>query len=208
LIPIAHRGIWTRPDEQNTELALRRSFEAGFGVETDLRDLGGQLVISHDPPGRDALPARRLFELHAEADRSLPLALNIKADGLQAMVAALVEEFSVTNYFVFDMSVPDTLGYFKRRLRAFGRQSEYEAESRLMEHVAGVWIDCFDDDWMTADVVESHRAAGREVCIVSPELHRRDHRNAWSAMRRWDTALTRSLMLCTDHPDEARAFFQ
>ena len=31
---------------------LRRSFDLGFGTETDVRDRGGELVISHDPPHR------------------------------------------------------------------------------------------------------------------------------------------------------------
>jgi glycerophosphoryl diester phosphodiesterase len=35
--------------EQNTEAAFRRALENGFGIETDFRDCGGSLVVSHDP---------------------------------------------------------------------------------------------------------------------------------------------------------------
>ena len=45
---LSHRGFWLSPNEKNLEIAFRRSFEAGFGVETDIRDYQGRLVIAHD----------------------------------------------------------------------------------------------------------------------------------------------------------------
>lgn len=35
---ISHRGFWHNPSEKNTEMAFCRSFELGFGTETDVRD--------------------------------------------------------------------------------------------------------------------------------------------------------------------------
>lgn len=35
---IAHRGFWELEKEQNTTLAFQKSFENGFGIETDFRD--------------------------------------------------------------------------------------------------------------------------------------------------------------------------
>ena len=47
---ISHRGFWKSKNEQNTIISFQRSFENGFGIETDIRDLNGKLVISHDIP--------------------------------------------------------------------------------------------------------------------------------------------------------------
>ena len=44
--------------KKNTLSAFTRAFDNGFGVETDLRDYNGTLVISHDVPQEESL----LFE--------------------------------------------------------------------------------------------------------------------------------------------------
>jgi glycerophosphoryl diester phosphodiesterase len=53
---LAHRGYWLEPGEKNSLSAFRRAFEGGFGIETDIRDLDGELVVSHDPPTRRNAP--------------------------------------------------------------------------------------------------------------------------------------------------------
>ncbi|EEU7820833.1 hypothetical protein ACPX04_001201 [Campylobacter upsaliensis] len=45
---LAHRGFWREKNEQNTLASLAKAFEMGFGIETDLRDGGGNLLLSHD----------------------------------------------------------------------------------------------------------------------------------------------------------------
>ena len=45
---LAHRGAWNTSDEKNTVLAIKRAFCHGWGIETDVRDYCGKLVISHD----------------------------------------------------------------------------------------------------------------------------------------------------------------
>ena len=47
---LAHRGLWTIENEKNTIEALRNALEEGFGIETDIRDCCGEIVISHNPP--------------------------------------------------------------------------------------------------------------------------------------------------------------
>jgi glycerophosphoryl diester phosphodiesterase len=42
---MSHRGYWRGEDEKNTTTAFSRSFDLGFGTETDVRDALGQLVI-------------------------------------------------------------------------------------------------------------------------------------------------------------------
>ena len=69
-----------------------------------------------------------LFKLYKKYNTNLPLALNIKADGLQIPLKQLIKKYEITNYFVFDMSIPDALVYIDLNFNVFTRQSEYEKE--------------------------------------------------------------------------------
>ena len=128
MIILSHRGYWKEPAEKNTKAAFVRSFALGFGTETDFRDHNGALVISHDMPRGGEITAAAFFALYAQHGRGLPLALNIKADGLQADLQALLAKYDIpaSDYFVFDMAVPDALGYLRREMPAFTRKSELE----------------------------------------------------------------------------------
>jgi glycerophosphoryl diester phosphodiesterase len=63
---LAHRGYWQNRKEQNTKEAFIRAFGMGSGVETDLRDCNGEVVISHDMPVSDAsiMCLESFFELY------------------------------------------------------------------------------------------------------------------------------------------------
>ena len=79
---LSHRGFWLEPAEKNTMAAFRRSFELGFGTETDIRDSAGKLVISHDIPAGSEPTLVDVLDLMRATGCTGPLALNIKADGL------------------------------------------------------------------------------------------------------------------------------
>jgi hypothetical protein len=143
-----------------------------------------------------------LLDSHS-ATPALPLALNIKADGLHRAVAEAVGARGIAEYFVFDMSIPDTLGYLRCGLRVFVRQSDIEPEPSLYREAAGIWLDCFQSDWITGREVEQHLSAGKAVCIVSPELHGRDPKAMWEKLARLPSLDSPALMLCTDRPAEA-----
>lgn len=207
MIVLSHRGYWKEPAEKNTETAFRRSFALGFGTETDLRDCAGTLVISHDPPVGGEMTAEAFFALYAECGRGLPLALNIKADGLQAALAELLQRHAIEAAFVFDMAVPDALGYLTRAVPAFTRHSELEPACSFYDRAAGVWIDCFFGDWYGPAEIALHLEAGKRVCLVSPDLHRRPYRTLWDRLAASPVAAHPRLMICTDYPEEARSVF-
>ena len=100
---IAHRGFWRTADEKNSFTALKRAVEYGFGFETDFRDFGGRILISHNPPIGNEFTADELFRLYAESGKKGTLAINIKADGLQDMMLELLNKYGIEDYFLFDM---------------------------------------------------------------------------------------------------------
>ncbi len=203
---LSHRGQWDDLSDQNSLAALTRSFRNGFGIETDVRDRNGALVISHDLPTGGEVAFDDV--LHAQCEhRAGPLAINIKADGLQQLIATALAKFDNSNYFVFDMAIPDALTYHRAGMRFFTRQSEYEREPVLYAEASGVWLDCFLTEWFDDQTIAGHLAAGKNVCIVSPELHGRDHRPAWDAWATWNSLRSDDVMICTDHPTECAEVF-
>lgn len=207
---ISHRGYWKSVEEKNTVTAFKRSFDLGFGTETDLRDLDGEIVISHDmPTKKEALLSFDDFlSIFVAYDRSLPLALNIKSDGLQDKVQASLSKYQVENYFLFDMAVPDMLVSINSGLTCFTRQSEFERETVLYEKVQGVWMDEFSEQWITEEQIKLHVHHKKKIYIVSPELHKRQHLSRWEDYRSYDNDLIKHCYLCSDLPEEARAFFR
>jgi hypothetical protein len=64
---------------------------------------------------------------------------------------------------------------------------------------------------MGAETLRGHRAAGKAVCLVSPDLHKRPHLSLWGGLKQAGVFLgdgDDGLMLCTDYPEEAREFFE
>jgi hypothetical protein len=205
---ISHRGYWKNKDEQNTGLAFERSFSLGIGTETDLRDSMGSLVVSHDLPRENCIGVHDFFSIYAAlTDSSLTLALNIKADGLQEALRKALAEFKIHNYFVFDMSIPDTLGYVKHGIRFFSRQSEYESDPVLYTSCSGIWLDAFHNIWYTGSLIKQHLDNKKQVAIVSPELHKREHLSLWQQLKNDGLHNVDDVILCTDFPEEALAFF-
>lgn len=208
---LAHRGYWIDPSEKNGRVALRRALEGGFGLETDIRDLDGELVISHDPPksGDHVIRFSEFMDMYRSLNADGWLALNIKADGLARDVAATLARYNVKNAFVFDMSVPDMRGYLRVGTATFTRQSDIEPDPACYQESAGVWLDGFDIPFSPAawgiDVLRD----GKLMALVSPELHGRDHAQAWSVWRdAFDLATDRRAMICTDLPESAYDFFR
>ena len=218
---IAHRGWWEAPEEKNTQQAFVKALQAGFGIETDIRDLDGQLVIAHDMPilSGNPMPVARFFELYNQHTASLAvppvLALNIKCDGLTAALKQLLEAYSIQQYFVFDMSIPDTLHYIRAGLNTFTRWSDIEPEPLLLNQCAGIWSDAFYSDWvsfpLTHPTLSSEAFNQQPLCLVSPELHKRhSYKTIW---QQWQQQLATAtlnpnqLFLCTDFPMEAFTFF-
>ena len=207
---LSHRGYWKSENEKNTRIAFERSFLLGFGTETDIRDLNGDLVISHDPTvlERDYLTVREFFMLYRSIGDGLQLALNIKSDGLQEKLMELINEFNISNYFVFDMSIPDTIGYLNYNAHVFTRQSEYEFDPALYSQAVGVWMDEFNQSWIEEGNIHNHILNGKKVCIVSPELHKRDYKKEWSKYKAIFLSDEASeISICTDFPELASNYF-
>ena len=208
MIILSHRGYWKTDTEKNTKAAFIRSFDLGLGAELDVRDYCGRLVVSHDVPDSSSLNFEHLLEIYCNSGEGVLLAFNIKSDGLQDLILSILNEYSIENYFVFDMSVPDALGYMNVGLNTFTRESEYETQPAYYERADGIWMDEINNQWITEHRILQHSNNGKKVCIVSPELHNRNHLEKWRDYKAMNEIVDMSaIILCTDFPEEARRYF-
>lgn len=142
---LAHRGFFKSEKEKNTKTAFERAFDNNFGIETDLRDIKGKIVISHDMPKGDEMTFEELLILLD--GRNLPLALNIKADGMAKEIKRLLDKYKHNNYFTFDMSIPEMIVQLKMGLNVFTGLSDINKHPVLKEQSKGIWLDSFINDW-------------------------------------------------------------
>ncbi len=214
--------------------SMKARFQDGFGIETDLRgdcrtDEAG-ILISHDIPikGKDYPTLAEVFKLYQDAATGGCLALNIKDAGLQGRLKPLLDAFAIKNYFTFDGANPDVLVDGKSGITAFGRESEIEPLNAAhpthalsnYPTIKGVWLDNFESaPWITKEIIERQFKNGKDVAIVSPELHPWARGDAgetmlrvWTQYREALTALRsvypdRRMMLCTKLSTFAVKFF-
>jgi len=206
---ISHRGYWRESSEKNKMIAFERSFSLGFGTETDLRDICGEVVISHDMPKGDEIRFSdflKCYSRYSNLDCAY-LALNIKSDGMAEKVSEILRANgdSQIKYFMFDMAIPDMLQYIKIGLPVYMRMSEVERDSSLLKRCNGIWLDSFDAEWYTDEELKQF-LKNNHVCIVSSELHGRECRELWERLRGFKKQ--ENLMLCTDFPEEFKKFIE
>ena len=203
---LSHRGFWGDTHDKNSQGAFSCSLDSGCGLETDIRDMKGDLVISHDSPESGVESIKSLLDLVSEKkDPGLfTLALNIKADGLALKLKDKLGKYPKLDYFVFDMSVPDMRSYMDAEIPFYTRVSEVEAPI-WYEAAQGIWLDGFESDWYDAKIIERYILDKKEVCVVSPELHGRDHKNVWAMLKIFSG--NSNFLLCTDFPELAYEFF-
>ena len=204
---IAHQGFWLDSSEKNTTTAFARALKHGFGIEIDVRDFDGSLVVSHDLPRVDSMLFSEFLNLYLISSCEGVLAINIKADGLHLLVKKIMIDSGLKNYFVFDMSTPDIRRYLAHELPTFTRLSEYEPNPLFLDKSVGVWLDSFERQWYDFEIINSLLEKNKKVSIVSPELHGRTHYDLWTFLKKNRLDQDSLISLCTDFPLEAKDFF-
>ncbi len=144
-----------------------------FGVEVDVRSGGSQLIVHHDP-----FVLGESFDEWIRAYRHGTLILNVKEEGLEARLIALLAENGIEDYFFLDQSFPFLVKWSKAgEHRCAVRVSEFESIDTaltLAGRVDWVWVDCFTHFPLTHESAQRLQQAGFKLCLVSPELQGRD----------------------------------
>lgn len=173
------------------------SVPKSLGVEVDIRDSQGRLVLQHDP-FKDGV---EFAEFLHHYDHGF-IILNVKTEGIESEVLRLVQEHKIEDYFFLDLTVPSIVKLSKRGISKIAvRFSEFEPIENclaLKGKVDWVWIDCFTKVPLTPGV---HQELTRhfKLCLCSPELEGHDE-----ASIRHCISLAKDMKLdavCTDRLD-------
>jgi hypothetical protein len=170
---IAHR--------RNTAAQLRET-PVEFGVEIDLRSRGDRLILHHDPfaQGED-------FETWLADYRHGTLILNVKEEGLEDRLLAMMAAAGIERFFFLDQSFPFLVRTARRgEPRCAVRVSEFESVETALTLgglVRWVWVDCFTRFPLSRADADRLAAAGLQLCLVSPELQGRPAELEVPAMR-------------------------
>lgn len=146
-----------------------------YGIEVDIRSQGDQLVIHHDPfmEGTSFIDWITVYK-HGT------LILNVKEEGLEARLIALMKSLSIDDYFFLDQSFPFLIKWANAgESHCAVRVSEFESIDTaltLAGKVDWVWVDCFTKFPLSASDARRLKDAGFRLCLVSPELQGRDAR--------------------------------
>jgi len=147
--------------------------DSKYGIEVDIRSEGGRLIIHHDP-----CVAGESFDEWIKAYRHGTLILNVKEEGLESRLVALMQSKGITDYFFLDQSFPFLVKWSKAgEHRCAVRVSEFESIETaltLAGKVDWVWVDCFTHFPLSEQDARRLKEAGFKLCLVSPELQGRD----------------------------------
>jgi hypothetical protein len=154
---------------RNTSDQLQET-ETAYGIEVDIRSYGNELIIHHDP-----FADGERFDDWVKHYRHRLLILNVKEEGLEDRLIALMNAHGIEDFFFLDQSFPflvRTTGRGERRCAV--RVSEYEtidAALSLAGKADWVWVDCFNRFPLDGAQAARLQQAGIRICIASPELH-------------------------------------
>lgn len=211
---LAHRGFWKSKKEQNTLPAFIKSIKCDYGIELDIRDHLGDLVISHDPiVGGDPLLLSDFIKFFGNTLKDITLAINIKSDGLADQLNNLIRFKDFKNFFCFDMSTPQIIDFKRKNINIAYRISEIEDLSLLKKEPRYLWIDTFDKIWYDEKALINLLNDNTKLFFVSEDLHDRDNSIQWQILKNLtcqiseDKQSLKKLYLCTDKLDEAEKFF-
>ena len=101
------------------------------------------------------------------------------------------------------MSIPQQVQYQRNGLNWYSRISDQIEERSVNQASMGIWLDAFDHDWWSKDCLLDLQKSKR-LCIVSPELHGRNHKDTWHKMK--SITMNSDNMICTDLPIQAKEF--
>lgn len=195
----SHRGYWKRPEEQNSFLAIYEADQNNYGAEIDARSHEGELLLSHDP-----LSASKYCTINELVDLHLPLAINLKEDGILELINKSGILDNNQHSFVFDGSIPQMLIAKKKGMRHALRISEYE--KTVAWQADYIWLDSFETDWWIEDPKTIELFGSYKVIVVSPEIHSRDPINMWSTLRQIMKVNEINFGICTDLPQTFQEF--
>jgi len=145
-------------------------FSSADGIEFDIRDSNGQLIVQHDA-FQGGQPFSEFLEFCPPSKFYI---VNVKAEGVEELAIKLLTERGIHNFFLLDCGMPSIIRLGRKgepRLAVrFSEYESFETVAAVAPFVSWIWIDVFTKLPITPTLVEQARTLGLRICLVSPEL--------------------------------------
>jgi len=146
-----------------------------YGIELDLRDYNGSIIVQHDPYKEGVL-----FEDYIKYLNNINLILNIKSERIENKIINILNDNNYKGtYFFLDSSFPMIYSLSKEGNKNIAlRFSEFEGLDTLINmkgKVDWVWVDVFTKIPLTFEISKKIKDLGYKICLVSPELQGREY---------------------------------
>lgn len=166
-IKIAHR-VNVLSSESASDI-----FSKCDGIEFDIRDSDGDIIVQHD-----AFKSGQLFSEFLEYCPSNKFYIvNVKAEGVEERAIEMLEAAGIQNFFLLDCGIPAIMKLKKQGERRiairFSEVEPLEMVTALQGCATWVWIDCFQKFPLTAEIAELFHKMDLKICLVSPDLQGR-----------------------------------
>lgn len=171
-----------------------------YGVEVDLHFNSSNVFVGHDP-----FDLTLTFSEFLSHYQHQIIAVNIKEEGIEDMVINCLNQNSVSNFFLFDLSFPSLMRLIKKGEKRIAlRVSDFE-DIRMIDSFARkvdwLWIDIFENSNFLREESWSKWKDFRK-CLVSPELHvERDKVSSENIFRDVSGYKNRIEAICTKSPN-------
>ncbi len=150
------------------------TFTIADGIEFDIRDSNGEIIVYHDAFGNLA-DGQDFVEFLNFCPPNKFYIVNVKSEGIEFRAIQLLEDHGIKNFFLLDCSIPMMVRLGKsgeRRLAV--RFSEFESLKTvelMAPFVSWVWIDVFNNLPLNEYIATYMRETLHlRLCLVSPEL--------------------------------------
>ena len=166
------------------DLTLLNTLSKTDGAEIDIRYHDSELILSHDPfHGKSAHTLDAYLQKWASLQIKGTLILNLKSEGIELKCIELLSQYSITNWFFLDLSMPYLVKYsLVAQSLSLPNFSPQNLATRFSEHepieyalsfenkATWVWVDCFTHLPLNKITYGALKKRQFKICLVSPEL--------------------------------------
>jgi hypothetical protein len=139
-----------------------------FGVELDVRDFGGKLVLCHEPHR-----GGELFSDYCEKFDHALMVVDVKSEGVEEEALAVLEKSGIGNFFFLGLSFPSVVrlsGAGETRIAVrFSQYEPVEACLAARGMAEWAWVDTFTRLPLDRASCAKLKGAGFKTCLVCPE---------------------------------------
>lgn len=214
---IIQHGLGTKVGKENPRQIFEECLKADIPFETDIRNDGTKIVLSHSLPTGSEMCLEELLEMRQSINPKSTLALHFNANGLGQTVDSLLKKYNqdTDNLFCFGNPTNDLnaclkyypdLPMYTVGCDLYSEGEDYKWQAPLSDKSKGIWLDSFTGNY-DFNFIQKHLNEGKKICFASDDLFKRDNTNLWSNIVSNGLIFNDNVKLCTNNYKEAEDYF-